>query len=62
MIYLFVLIATATLEPASGRIPIQTIGYYATASECQLALLNSEKTMDRTYVRLDCLPIRGTDN
>lgn len=61
MIYLFVLIATATMEPASGRVSFQTVGYYATAAECQHALIDAEKKVDKNYVKLECRPIRGTE-
>jgi len=59
-IYLFVLVATATMDPASGRVSWQTVGYYETAAQCQTALLEAEKKVDRTYVRLDCQPIKAT--
>lgn len=58
-VYLFVLVATATAAPASGRISWQTLGYYATAAECQTALIAAEKTVDKSYVKLDCMPIRA---
>ena len=61
MIYLFVLLATATMEPASGRVSFQTVGYYATAAECQHALIDAEKKVDRNYVKLECRPIWGTE-
>lgn len=59
MVYLFVLIAVATMEPASGRVSFQTVGYHATAAECQHALLDVEKRIDRNYIRLECQPIRA---
>lgn len=59
MIYLFVLIATATMEPASGRVSFQTVGYHATAAECQHALIKAESTVNATYVKLECQPIRA---
>lgn len=61
MVYLFVLIATATMAPASGRVSFQTVGYHATAAECQHALLDAEKKIDRTYVKLECQPIRAVE-
>jgi hypothetical protein len=60
MIYLFVLVATATVNPASGKSPVQTVGYYSTAAECQHALINAEEKMDKNFVRLKCHPIKGT--
>jgi hypothetical protein len=60
-VYLFVLVATAIMEPASGRISWQTVGYYETAAQCQTALIAAERKVDRTYVRLDCRPIKVTE-
>jgi hypothetical protein len=59
-VYLFVLVATATMDPASGRTSWQTVGYYETAAQCQTALIKAEKSVDRSYVRLDCRPIKAT--
>jgi hypothetical protein len=59
MVYLFVLIAVATMEPASGRVSFQTISYHATSAECQHTLLDAEKKIDRNYVKLECQPIRA---
>lgn len=59
MIYLFVLIATATMEPASGRVSFQTVGYHATAAECQHALIKAEKKIDRNGIKLECQLIRA---
>ena len=60
-VYLFVLVATAVMNPASGRVTWQTMGYYATAAECQTALIQAEKTVDRSHVKLDCRPIKGVE-
>jgi hypothetical protein len=57
-VYVFVLVATVALD--SGRTSWQTVGYYETAAQCQTALLEAEKKVDRTYVRLDCQPIKAT--
>jgi hypothetical protein len=59
-VYLFVLVATATMDPASGRTSWQTVGYYETAAQCQTARIEAEKSVDRSYVRLDCRPIKAT--
>ena len=59
-VYLFVLVATAVMEPGSGRIGWQTLGYYATAAECQTALIAAELKIDRNYVKLDCRLIKST--
>jgi hypothetical protein len=61
MIYLFVLVATATMAPASGKSSFQTVGYYATAAECQYALIDNEKKIDKNYIRLKCHPIKVTE-
>jgi hypothetical protein len=57
-VYVFVLVATATLD--SGRQSWQTVGYYETAAQCQTALIEADKSVDRSYVRLDCRPIKAT--
>jgi len=57
-VYMFVLVATAIMEPASGRVSFQTVGYYATAAECQHAKIKAEDQVDRTYVTLECRPIK----
>ena len=57
-VYVFVLVATATLD--SGRHSWQTVGYYETAAQCQTALIEADKSVDRSYVRLDCRPIKAT--
>ena len=61
MVYMFVLIAVATMEPASGRVSFQTVGYHATAAECQHALIKAEKEIDRNYIKLECQPIRAVE-
>ena len=60
-VYLFVLVATAIMEPASGRISWQTVGYYETAAQCQTALIAAEREIDPNYVKLDCIPIKVTE-
>jgi hypothetical protein len=58
-VYLFVLVATAVeLAPEDRVAGSQTIGYYATAGECQADLLRLLKTAERSRTRLDCQPIR----
>ena len=58
-VVLFVLVATAVSTPeVGGPAGSQTVGYYATAGECQTDLLRLLKTADRSRVRLDCQPIR----
>ena len=59
-VFMFVLVATASVAPPSGRVGYQTIGYYATAAECQHALIDAERKIDPSHVRLDCRPIKAT--
>ena len=61
-VYLFVLVATAVSTPeVGGPLGSQTIGYYATAGECQQDLVRLSKTANETQVRLDCRPIKVTE-
>jgi len=58
-LFLFVLVATAANTPEVGGPPgSQTIGYYATAGECQQDLVRLSKTARDSAVKLDCRPIR----
>jgi len=58
-VVVFVLLATAvSTAEVGGPAGSQTVGYYATAGECQTDLLRLLKTADRSRVRLDCQPIR----
>ncbi len=60
-LYLFVLIAM----PISGvtiAVPAtQTIGYYATIAECHTERNRIEKTINRSFVRLDCVPVKVSE-
>ncbi len=57
-VYMFVLVATATLD--SGRQSWQTVGYYETAAQCQTARIQAEQqNREREHVRLACHPIRA---
>jgi len=61
-VYLFVLVANAVSTSEVGGPPgSQTIGYYATAGECQTDLVRLLKTANETRVRLDCRPIKVTE-
>jgi len=55
MIYLYVLLAIATTDQQPGS---QTIGYYATMKECIVDRNRLEPSINKTYVRLDCVPIK----
>jgi hypothetical protein len=60
-VYLFVLVATAVSTSEVGGPPgSQTIGYYATAGECQQDLIRLSKTARESTVKLDCQPVRAT--
>jgi len=60
-VYLFVLVATAVnTAEVGGPAGTQTIGYYATAGECQTDLLRLLKTANQSRVRLDCVPVKAT--
>jgi hypothetical protein len=58
-VYLFVLVATAVATTKADPPGSQTIGYYATAAECQMDLIRLSKTADQSRVKLDCQPIRA---
>lgn len=58
-VFMFVLVATASMAPGSGRVTWQTMGYYETAAQCQTALIAAEREINRNYVRLDCKPIKA---
>jgi hypothetical protein len=55
MIYLYVLLAIAvTDQPAQ-----QTIRYFDTVGECMEYKNKIEPTIDKSYVRLDCVPVKA---
>lgn len=53
-IYIFALIAIAF----NDRGNIQTIGYYSTIAECTNKMYAIEPTIDKDYIKLDCVPIK----
>lgn len=57
MIYLYVLVAIALSDQAA----MQTIGYYATVGDCIIDRNKIESTVNKTYVKLDCIPIKAVD-
>jgi hypothetical protein len=58
-VVLFVLVATAVgTSEVGGPAGTQTVGYYATAGECQKDLIRLLETANRSLVRLDCQPIK----
>jgi len=58
-VVIFALIAIAINSNDVGGPPgSQTIGYYATAGECQKNLVQILKTANQSLIRLDCKPLR----
>lgn len=59
-VVLFALVAYAAADSSvGGPAASQTIGYYATAAECQTELNRIAKAADSSYVRkLDCVPLK----
>ena len=53
---LFVLLSTAANSSAGSE--TLTVGYYATAVECQMDLIRLAKTVERSKTKLDCRPLR----
>jgi len=53
---LFVLLSTA--PNVSNEMETLTIGYYATATECQTDMIRLSKTAERSKTKLDCRPLR----
>lgn len=59
---IFVLIAIATGDSSVAVNATQTIGYFATASECQIEKNKIQPTLTSGLVKLDCMPIKATNN
>lgn len=58
-VIIFVLLASAVnTKEVGGPAGSQTVGYYATAGECQIDLIRLSKTADQSLVKLDCKPLR----
>jgi len=53
---LFVLLSTAPNADAGAE--TQTVGYYATAAECQMDMIRLSKTAERSKTKLECRPLR----
>ena len=56
---LFVLLSTAS--NVGDEVGMQTVGYYATAAECQIDLIRLSKTAERSKTKLECRPLRITE-
>ena len=54
-VVLFVLLSTAPNMDTAGT---QTVGYYATAAECQMDLIRLSKTAEQMKTKLECRPLR----
>ena len=61
-VVVFVLLATAvSTAEVGGLAGSQTVGYYATAGECQQDLLRLLKTANQSLVRLNCRPLKVSE-
>lgn len=54
---IFALVAIAVSDPIANH-SLQTIGYYSIISECQKEKNKIEPTINKSYIRLDCIPIK----
>jgi len=57
--YLFVLVAFAHSDSTVGVTAFQTVTYHATMAECQSELNRLLPQIDRSYVKLDCIPLEA---
>lgn len=58
-VVVFALISIAVNTKDVGGPPgSQTVGYYATAGECQQDLVRLSKTANQSLIRLDCKPLK----
>ena len=61
-VVIFVLVATAvSTAEVGGPAGSQTVGYYATAGECQMDLVRLLRTANQSSMKLDCRPIRMSE-
>lgn len=58
MIYLYALVAIAISDPIANH-PLQTISYHSIISECQKEKNRIEPTINTSYIKLDCVPLRA---
>lgn len=54
---IFALVAIAVSGPMANH-SLQTIGYYSIISDCQKDRNKIEPTIDKSYARLDCIPVK----
>jgi hypothetical protein len=53
-LFIFALVAIAVADNPGN----QTIGYYATIAECHKDRNRIEPTINKSYVKLDCIPVK----
>lgn len=53
-IYIFALVAIAFSDNAN----MQTVGYYSTIAECRASLEKIEPTINKDFVKLECIPVK----
>lgn len=56
-IYIFALIAIALSDNGNT----QTIRYFSDVTECKQTMEKLEPTINKDFVRLDCVPVKVTD-
>ena len=61
MIYLYVLLAIPVADSMVAIPATQTVGYYATMGECHKDRNRIEPSVNKTYVKLLCRPIKAVD-
>lgn len=57
MVYLFALAAIALSDAAA----LQTISYHSTIAECMTEKNKIEKTINKTYIKLDCIQLKAVE-
>ena len=61
-VVIFALVATAvSTAEVGGAAGSQTVGYYATAGECQTDLVRLLRIANQSSMKLDCRPIRMSE-
>jgi hypothetical protein len=58
MIVMFVLVAISVTDTSVAKPATQTLTYHSTAAECQTELNRIYPTVNKSYVRLDCVPLK----
>jgi len=57
-LFLFVLLAVPVNDSMVAVPGTQTIGYYATIEECHKDRNRIYPTINKSYVKLDCVPVK----